>query len=458
MSAWFDAHRDRLEQALLACQTRGHWTPFTESPSRKLHPDGARERGERAFHARLNRPFALDLPGIIGQTGHEVSPYTGQPLGVTYPRVSPDALVAAARAAMPTWRDAGPRARVGVCLEILDRLAAQQFENAYATMHTAGQSFLMAFAGSGANSLDRGLEALAYAWKAMRDVPDEADFVRTFGPGAPARLHKRYRLMPRGVALVIACGSYPAWNAWPAVFANLATGNPVVLKPHPDAILPMALGVEVARAALREAGFGADLLTLAADTWDEPITRELLLHPEVAIIDFTGSQGFGAWIEDTCHRKLVYTETAGCNAALLESTPDLDATLRALAHSLCLFSAQMCTSPQNLFLPAGGVREGDRLIPAPEVAARLVAAIDAIALHPDQAAGVCGAIQSPRTLAAIDALAAQARDAGATILRPSAPYVHPEFPQARTATPLLIQCDADQRDLYAHERLARWPS
>ena len=51
------------------------------------------------------------------------------------------------------------RERVGICLEMLARAGdpLALFVNAHATMHTAGQSYIMAFAGCGANALDRGV-------------------------------------------------------------------------------------------------------------------------------------------------------------------------------------------------------------------------------------------------------------------------------------------------------------
>ena len=33
--------------------------------------------------------------------------------------------------------------------------------------------------------------------------------------------------------LVIGCNTFPTWNGYPGLFASLATGNPVVVKPHP---------------------------------------------------------------------------------------------------------------------------------------------------------------------------------------------------------------------------------
>ncbi len=444
MNTWFSRHRERLDRAVEACATREAWTPFIESPSRKHHPADAKEAGQAWFEAALGKPYPLSMPGEVGRTGAEVSPYTRDPLGIDYPQVEVESLMLAARAAMPGWRDATLEDRMGVCLEILDRLAADVFANAFATMHTAGQGFMMSFAGSGANSLDRGLEALAFAYKAMRDVPSEAVFERSFG-GAPVRLHKRYRLMPRGVAVVISCGSYPAWNAYPALFANLATANPVVLKPHPECILPMARAVEIARETLREAGFDPNLVTLAADTRAEPVTKHLLQHPKTAIIDFTGGQGFGAWIEANCQHADVYTETAGCNAVVVESAEDLDAVLDAIAQSLCLFSAQMCTAAQNVFVPATGVRVGDARVLPEAFAERLAARVDAMLADPKHAAGICGALQTDTIEATLAALAEHPG-----VVRPSTPYAHPQYPDARTATPLIIRTRAPD-ELYQRE-------
>jgi acyl-CoA reductase-like NAD-dependent aldehyde dehydrogenase len=38
------------------------------------------------------------------------------------------------------------------------------------------------------------------------------------------------------------------------------------------------------------------------------------------------------------------------------------------------------------------------------------------------------------------------------VLHASAPFAHPEFPQARTRTPLLVGVEAGARDLYGEER------
>lgn len=450
MNTWFEQHRATLDKALDACAKRYSWTAYVESPSSKIHGKEIPAAGKARFEALLNRDYPLQLPGETGRTGAEMSPYTQEPLGITYPKVDIPRLFSAVEQALPAWRDAPMETRVGACLEILHRCAQQLFANAHATMHTSGQSFIMAFAGSGANALDRGLEALAYAYKAMRDVPAGARWERSFGAGGAARLEKQYRLMPRGISVNICCATFPLWNGYPALCASLATGNPVVFKPHPSAILPVALVVSVCRQVLEEAGFDPNLVSMVADTREDPATLALLEHPATAIVDFTGSPGFGSWIENNCRNAQVFTETAGCNSVVIESTDDLEGMCRAIAHSLCQASAQMCTSVQNIHIPAGGILVGGARVSFDEVAQGLVQAVNSHLADPKNAAFLCGALVSDDIYQTLERMRTEGRAHG-RILRDTGPYENPDFPRARTATPLMIEVSDAHSDLYRDE-------
>ncbi|MGE0802236.1 MAG: phenylacetic acid degradation protein PaaN [Lautropia sp.] len=444
-------HRERFERAALACRERHCWSPFPEMPD--LYPEAAAARaaGAAALQRQLGQRFALAQPGETGEAGEEVSPYTQQPLGIRYPVADIDVLFDAAEAALPAWADAAIETRIGVLLEVVDVLYRDHlFEIVEAVVHTAGQSPNMAYAGSGVNALDRAIEALVYAEQAMRAITPQARWERRFG-AARIVLDKSYRLVPRGVAVCFACASFPTWNAWPSMMASLATGNPVIVKPHPATVLPMAITVRVFRAVIAAAGFDPNLVTLALDTFAEPLGKRLVAHPKTAIVDFTGSARFGAWVEQNAHPALCFTETAGCNTVVLESADDLDAVIRSLATTMCLFSAQMCTSPQNLYLPAGGVATPQGRVGADEVGRRLAAAIAALTGEPKKAAMILAAIQSRETLALLEQLTAEGARRGTVLLAP-APYPHPAFPQARTSTPLLLAVDPSARDLYREER------
>ncbi|WP_050982926.1 phenylacetic acid degradation protein PaaN [Cupriavidus basilensis] len=453
--ALFARHAPRLERAWQACRERHCWSPFPEMPARYPDSEAAQAASQAALDAMLDQPFTLAQPGITGWLGYpdlpEVSPYTRRPLGIRYPQSDPDALFEAASAAISAgWRQATPQQRVGVLMEIVEQLYVQLFDTVQAVFHTTGQSFNMSYAGSGVNALDRAIEAIAHAWDAMRQVPASATWERQFGT-TPIALDKRYRLMPRGVAVCFACASFPTWNAWPSIMASLATGNAVIVKPHPATVLPMALTVRLMRAQLAAAGFDPNLVTLALDTPAAPLGKVLVRHPRAAIVDFTGSARFGQWVERNAHPALCFTETSGCNTVVLESCDDLDAVLRSLATTLCMFSAQMCTSPQNLYVPRQGVRTPAGVVPLDVVAQRLAQAVATLIDSPARAAMILAAIQSDETLALLDTLQAQGAARGKVLLAP-APYPHPHYPQARTATPLMLQLTTAERDLYAQER------
>ena len=447
----FDKHRAVFERAQRACTERHCWSPFPEMPAKYPDAAAAQVAALARFQGQLDRPFVLDQPGTVGELGEEVSPYTQQALGIRYPRADVDVLFGAAEQAINAWADASIETRLGVLMEVLDTIFREQlFDVANAVMHTAGQSANMAYAGSGVNALDRGIEALVYAEKAWTAVAATARWQRNFG-SAQITLDKTYRCVPRGVAVCFTCASFPTWNAWPSMMASLATGNAVIVKPHPAAVLPMAISVRAFRSVIAAAGFDANLVTMALDSAAEPIGKQLVQHPKTAIVDFTGSARFGRWVERHAHPALVFTETAGCNTVVIESAADLDAALRSLATTMCMFSAQMCTSPQNIYLPKAGVRTPQGTVPLDDVAQRLAAALDAVGSDPKKASMILAAIQSPQTLALLAQLQAEAATAGRVLLAPRA-YAHPEFPNARTSTPLLVQTDTTHRALYGEER------
>ncbi len=452
---WFEQHRARFQQAQVACVERNCWSPFPETPGQYPDAPQAQAAGLAAFQAHLGngqaRCFVLEQPGITGVLGAEISPYTCKPLGIEYPHSNVDALFDAAGEAIGRWSQATVQERIGVLMEVVEVLFRDHlFELTQAVMHTAGQSFNMAYAGSGVNALDRAIEALVFAHQAQRAVTPHARWERQFGPSHIA-LDKTYRLVPRGVAVCFACASFPTWNAWPSMMASLATGNAVIVKPHPSTILPMAISVRVFRQVIAAAGFDPNLVTMALDTVEQPIGKVLVQHPKTAIVDFTGSVAFGQWVERNAYPALAFTETAGCNTVVLESADDLDAVLRSLATTMCMFSAQMCTSPQNIYIPAHGVRTPDGMVPLDAVGRRLAEAVAALGAVPKKAAMILATIQSDQTLALVRQLRDDGARRGSVLLEPQA-YAHPDFPDARTCTPLMLQVGTGERDLYGAER------
>jgi phenylacetic acid degradation protein paaN len=438
---------DLLARGTEALRTRESFSGY--EGRRPAGPDAA--EADRFLAGLLGKPFEMaGHPGTWAEQPDEVSPYTRTALGISYPRAEVDELVAASTTAQPAWAATPYAERTALCVALLERLFDANELLALAAMHTTGQGRGMSRSGSGTNALDRGLEAVCAAHLALSRVPQSATWSREFG--TTVTLTKTFRAVPLGPAVVVACASFPSWNVYPALFASLATGNPVIVKPHPSSVLQMALAVRTLRDGLGAAGHDPDLVLLATDTVAEPVATTLLTHDGVRIVDFTGSAVFGSWVEESVRRKAVYTETSGVNSVVVESLgADADAALQSLASSFSLFSGQMCVAAQNVFVPAAGVPTPDGVLSVEEVGARLAAAVAGIAGHPRRAAAVWGTIQSDRTVDALAALERTVAGRGEVLLGP-APYAHPEFPDARTSGPLVARLSLEDHDLYGHEQ------
>lgn len=439
-----DRHRPTLDRALEAIRTRAYWSPHPEHP--KAYGENGSldtDMGKAAFDALLGTRLDLGQPGTDTWVDGETSPY-GIELGVSYPHVDADVLLPAMRAGMPCWRDAGAGARAAVCLEILKRISDRTMEFAHAVMHTSGQAFMMAFQAGGPHAQDRGMEAVAYAYAEQTRTPSTAEWSKPQGKRDPLALTKRFVPVPRGIGLVIGCNTFPTWNGYPGLFASLATGNAVLVKPHPRAVLPLALTVQVARQVLAEAGFDPNLVALAAERPGEGIARTLATRPEIRIIDYTGSTEFGDWLENNARQAQVYTEKAGVNSVLVESTDDYRGMLANLAFSLSLYSGQMCTTPQNLLVPREGIATDQGPKSFDEVTADLAQAVDGLLGDDARANALLGAVVNPDVTARLQAAAGLGEIALA-----SRTITHPEFPGAVVRTPLIVKLDGSKPDAEA---------
>ncbi|MGW5332253.1 phenylacetic acid degradation protein PaaN [Streptomyces bauhiniae] len=434
-------HRPTLDQALEAIRTRAYWSPHPEHPKAYgEHGSLDAGAGKAAFDSLLGTRLDLDQPGTDDWVGGEVSPY-GIELGVSYPHADLDVLLPAMRAGQAAWRDAGPETRAAVCLEILKRISDRTHEFAHAVMHTSGQAFMMAFQAGGPHAQDRGLEAVAYAYAEQTRTPGTAEWSKPQGKRDPLTLTKSFTPVPRGIALMIGCNTFPTWNGYPGLFASLATGNAVLVKPHPRAVLPLALTVQVAREVLAAAGFDPNLVALAAERPGEGIAKALATRPEIRIIDYTGSTAFGDWLEAHARQAQVYTEKAGVNTVIVESTDDYQGMLANLAFSLSLYSGQMCTTPQNLLIPREGISTDAGHKSFDEVTADLARAVDGLLGDDARANALLGAIVNPDVKARLEAAA----DLGEVALA-SREITNPDFPAAVVRTPVIVKLDGAKPD------------
>lgn len=440
------AHQATLDAAMKANAERIFHAHWPEAPSGKIYGETANDDALARFQSQLNSRFDR-LGQAESWLGEETSPY-GFALGITYPAIDVDTLVARASAAQTAWQSLTPVDRAAILVEALERGATSFFEIGYATQHTTGQGFVMGFQASGPHAFDRALEATALGLAAQTSFTSGVLWTKPMGK-ISVSIDKSYRLVPRGINLVIGCSTFPVWNTTPGMFAGLVTGNSVIVKPHSGAVYPIAIVIAALRDVLAELGMDPNVIQMAVDTAEKPLTLDLVKHPAVGIIDYTGGPSFGAVVERVAseHRKVVFTEKAGVNCVILDSTDDLDKAIDNLAFSLTLYSGQMCTAPQNIFIAKQGMLVGGEHVPVEAVAAKLREKIDALVFNEKAGPGTLGAVQNPLTAARVE----EALGLGLNVIRSSAPVTQPGFDGSRSMSPLVLHADTSRRDVYTRE-------
>jgi phenylacetic acid degradation protein paaN len=442
----FEKHKATLNKAIEALHSRTFYAAFPENPAPAIYGETADADGQAKFKSALGKKFEeLKQGNAEGWVGQEESPYLQEPLKISYPSYSTSQLVANAGKAFHSWRKVSVDDRAGVLLESLEGVKKRFFEIAYATMHTTGQGYMMAFQASGPHAADRALEAIAAGYEELHRFPSKAIWDKPMGK-FNIQLNKEWRAVPKGISVVIGCSTFPTWNSVTGVYGSLMTGNPVIVKPHPGAILPIAIVVAEIQRVLSENNLDPNICQLAVDTFDKMITKELAEHPDVKLIDFTGNSVFGSYLE-ALPGKTVFTEKTGVNSVIIDSVADADKVAANLAFALSLYSGQMCTAPQNFYIPESGIKTSSGTVSFDEFAKKLADNINGLVDNPKAGPFVLGAVQSKKTKERVSEVESTQ---GKVVLK-SRTFENPMFKNARVATPVLIEVDASKKDVFSKE-------
>jgi phenylacetic acid degradation protein paaN len=170
------------------------------------------------------------------------------------------------------------------------------------------------------------------------------------------------------------------------------------------------------------------------------------MDPRVGIVDYTGGPVFGAWLEENVTHAEVFTEKSGVNSVVIDSAPDLKGVFRNLSVSMTMYSGQMCTTPQNVYVPRDGIDVGGTHASFDDVAGGLARAIGGLLADDDRAADLLGSIKSDATVSRITEAAALGR-----VLLDSRDVAHPTYPGATVKTPVLVAVDSADESAYMRE-------
>ena len=235
----------------------------------------------------------------------------------------------------------------------------------------------------------------------------QADHVRPGGgdPVAQGQVEGR----PVGVV-----GAIFPWNAAlilsaRGIAAPLALGNTVVAKPSEES--PFVGGLLWAE-IFAEAGLPDGVLNVVTHAPGEagPIGQELVEHPAVRRINFTGSTATGRKLAEAAgrHLKRVVLELGGHNPLLVLDDADLDYAVDASAFGAYLHQGQICMSARRLLV--------DRRI-ADAYVDRLAAKTAGLKVgDPAEAGTVIGPLINQRALDTVAGRVAEAVAGGAKVL------------------------------------------
>src|SRR5512137_645643 len=252
-----------------------------------------------------------------GRTGEVFDPATGQvirraPLAST---AEVGQAVAAARAALPGWRDTPPLRRARVLARFRELLEANREELAKLISEEHGKTVPDA-----AGSLQRGIEVVEFATGAPHLLKGEK------AEDVARGVDSHSVLQPVGVCAGITPFNFPAMVPMWMFPLAIACGNTFVLKPS-EKVPSTAL--QLAR-LFQQAGLPEGVLNVVPG--DAVAVDALLGHPDVSAVSFVGSTPVARHVYETAARagKRVQALGGAKNHAVVLPDADLDFTADAL--------------------------------------------------------------------------------------------------------------------------------
>jgi vanillin dehydrogenase len=186
---------------------------------------------------------------------------------------------------------------------------------------------------------------LAY-YAGQADAPAEEQEIPSHIPGKRAKAVRQ----PVGVVVGIAPWNAPVVLGVRAVAAPLAYGNTVVLKASEQCPRTHAAIVD----ALKDAGVPAGVINLVTNDPEDAaeVVEELIAHPAVRRINFTGSTRVGRIIAETAarHLKRVLLELGGNAPLVVLADADLERAAAAASFGSFMHQGQICMSTERIVI------------------------------------------------------------------------------------------------------------
>jgi benzaldehyde dehydrogenase (NAD) len=279
--------------------------------------------------------------GFTGEQLPVVEPATGALLGsfCCTTAAELDQLIATTAQAQPGWAQASFETRA----QVLRNFAQQLEQNAEIINAWNARE-----AGSTQGKAGWELQACidqAYMCAAMPMNP----YGEVYPSNVPGRENICIRV-PVGVVGVISPWNFPLLLSLRAVLPALAMGNTVILKPDVNSAI---VGGVIICELLEKAGLPKGVCSLALGGAETG--QQLVEHPQVNMIAFTGSTAVGRQIGQSCGYNLKKTslELGGNNALVVMDDADINGASSCAAWGSFLHQGQICMQSGRHIVHAG---------------------------------------------------------------------------------------------------------
>lgn len=247
-----------------------------------------------------------------------------------------DAAVAAAKAALPSWRAASPQVRADLLDLVGTRLLDRRAEIGRLLSREEGKTLAEGIG----ETVRAGQIFKFFAQEALRV---EGDCLASVRPGIDVEVHRE----PVGIVGLVTPWNFPiaipAWKIAPA----LAFGNCVVMKPA-DLTPACAHAIAV---LLNEAGCPKGVFNLVMGRGSS-VGQQLVTHPDVDAISFTGSVPVGRSIAASTvdGLKRIQLEMGGKNPMLVLDDADIDNAVNVCVNGAFFSTGQRCTASSRIIV------------------------------------------------------------------------------------------------------------
>ena len=276
-----------------------------------------------------NRKWALEL--LQKDPGKVESPKVTDPAQI-------DKVVATAQKQSAAWAKLSGKERAEVLTRIATELANARGDLINVMTHESGKT----------------------VGESDPEISEAIDFAMYYAESARQLDVTRSKFTPFKVVLVTPPWNFPVAIPMGGVFAALAAGAAVIIKPAPQVVRCAEVAIKAVHKALKGAGVDPALVQLVnAD--EAEAGKHLVSHKDVDSVILTGASDTARLFRSWKPKMVLNAETSGKNAIIVTPSADPDLAVADVYKSAFGHAGQKC-SAASLVILVGSVGKSERFI------------------------------------------------------------------------------------------------